>query len=228
MFLRLRNEPQQSWLLVEQATHFVVDPCFVECTTPHPDLVLRKPTELNPFLKLETNRKDSSCADRAWGDRPELVSLALAKPMSLAMLRTAPPSVLKTYICDPPSQDIDVHYNYRFPDSGVAMYQDKVEGAESMRTIGDIIHNVLEGEHGGASIGITLQALNTTPNYTRWKLDAHGGVLHPSLVVQKYEHMLNATAKRKTGIKIVDFTIRDMVILTDNERADVKSRGVEE
>jgi len=227
MFLRFRNKSQESWLLKEKITPTDTDRYFVECTKPSPDLTLRKPTELNPFLGLNVHFEDRSCADRAWRGRPEHVNLVLGKPMSLAMLRTAPPSVLKPYICDPPSEDINVHYHYRFPQGGIVVFQDKVEGAESIRTMGDIIRNALEGEHGRASIAMTLEMLNTSPNYTRWAMDAQGDVLHPSLAVQKYEYMLNATAELETGIMEVYFSIRDMVIPTEDERAAVKSRDKE-
>lgn len=228
MFLRLRNKPQQSWSLKGKPNASGYNPYFVECASSSPDPILRKPTELNPFLKLDSYYyyKGSSCAERVWNHPTEFINLPFDQPMSLTTLRTAPPSILRTYICDPPSGDFNIHYNYRFPQSGIMVYQDKVEGVESSRTIGDIVRNVL-GSDGRARIGLYLEELNKTPNYTRWENDSRGGILHPGLVVQKYEYMLNATAKLATGISKVCFKIRDMVIPTDDERAAVKSRDKE-
>lgn len=63
MFLRLRNKPQQSWSLKGKPSASGYNPYFVECASSSPDPILRKPTELNPFLKLDLYYKDSSCAE---------------------------------------------------------------------------------------------------------------------------------------------------------------------
>lgn len=157
MFLRVRNEPQRRWVLKEQATVSGVNRYFVESANDAANRNSRLPTGLNPFL---SNFAKTTCTKRT-RETPaiENVSLGLEQPLSLTMLREGAPSILRTYISDPPPRDIKVIYSYRFPDSQfIRVFSAKVEGAKN------------------------------------------------------------------SGIRTVDFAIRDMVIPTDDARAAVKSR----
>lgn len=87
MFLRVRNEPQVSWLLREQATTSGFKRYFVESASDHPDQNSRVPTDLNPFLRIR-NQSINTCAERIHGRvAVEQVILKFDQPVSLAMLR---------------------------------------------------------------------------------------------------------------------------------------------
>jgi hypothetical protein len=221
MFLRVCNEPQVSWLLKEQFTTSGVNRYFVESARKPRDPKSRVPTKLNPFLSKTIN---NTCAERARGPfAAERVRLRFDQPVSLTMLRQGVPSILKTYISDPPTEDVMVDYVYRFPESqSVRVHQDNSKGVKNSGTIGNAMHNAIEGSSGRVRLDHHLQGLGFN-----WETDSRGAAVHPHLIVEHYEKVFDPTAEFKNGISIVDFSIRDMVIPTDNERAAVKSRGVE-
>jgi hypothetical protein len=220
MFLRLRNKPRQYWLLREQATVFRTNRYFVESASDHPGQNSRSPTDLNPFL---SNHSRSTCAERARGKfAAERVRVRFDQPVSLNMLRTGVPSILKTYISDPPTEDVKVLYYYRLPTIGsIFVDQDKFEGAQNSGTIGNAIREALEGG-GRAWMDLPLKGLNFD-----WQTDSDGAATHPNLVLEHYEKIFSPTTGFMSGIRHVDFSIRDMVAPTEAERAAVKSKGFE-
>jgi hypothetical protein len=222
LFLRVRNEPQASWVLKEQATASGFKRYFVESASDPPDQNSRVPTNLNPFLRIR-NGSINTCAGRIHGKlAAEQVILEFDQPVSLTMLREGGPSLLNTYLSDPPSEDIKVLYEYLFPDSHrVLVSQNKFEGAQNSGTIGDAIRTAMDG--GGRA---TLDYHSSGLGFD-WQTDSRGAAVHPNLVVEHYENVFDPTAEFKSGIRFVHFGIRDMVVPTDDERAAVKSRGVE-
>lgn len=136
MFLRVRNEPQVSWLLKEQFTTSGVNRYFVESARKPRDPKSRVPTKLNPFLSKTIN---NTCAERARGPfAAERVRLRFDQPVSLTMLRQGVPNILKTYISDPPTEDVKVDYVYQFPESqSVRVHQDSSKGVKNSGTIGN-------------------------------------------------------------------------------------------
>lgn len=129
---------------------------------------------------------------------------------------------MKTYVSDPPSKDVKVLYYYRFPDSqSMLVHQDKFKGAQNSGTIGNTIRSAMEGG-GRAWLDHSLLGRGYD-----WEADSRGAAVHPHLVVEHYEKVFDPTAGFKSGIRTVDFSIRDMVIPTDDERAAVKSKDKE-
>lgn len=222
MFLRLRNKSHLNWQLKYKDTESGLAQEFVESVDPSADQDTRTTTELNPFLQLSYTY--IPCATRARLGVSEYANLALARPISLNMLERKTPSILNTYISDPPPHGhITVSYNYQFPRGFIAVHQEMLGLQDGDGTIGDTIRSALNGD-GEAMFGPHLSETELGPD---WVELPHGAESHARALIEHYEQMSGPTAKLKRGIRSVGFDMYEMVVPTDNERAAVKSGGLQ-
>lgn len=222
MFLRLHNTPQQGWLNKTNATANRLHWYFTESADPLLQKSLRIPTQLNPLLDLCS--KELSCAERT-GWEPEVAELAPNQPISLASLKHRTSSILNTYISDPPSNYVETQFPYRTPEGDIGVWRMMRDGERGDGTIGDLIRNTLEGD-GRAP----MQWCYKSPA-SRIKFEEYSdeGLATSRSVLECFQDASGPNDKRKKrGIRKVDFTIFDMVVRTEAERAAVKLRGVED
>ena len=220
MFLRVRNKPQRSWQLKWEKRASGLTDYFVESANPSLVQDMRAPTELNPFLELWYPHMP--CTERAGMSIGVEVKLTLARPVSLNKISNNTPSILNTYISDPPPPgNMTVNYAYCFPRGSLLVYRGMQAHEYGDGTIGDTIRNALEGD-GRAVIR------------TRFEMAPYGAELspdgesHPREVIEHYEQRSGPKAKLERGFKNVNLVLYGMVVPTDDERAAVRSRGMED
>lgn len=215
MFLRLRNTPEQGWVRQEKMTADGKELYFVEGTDPSSQQALRIPTQLNPFLRLRD--KSWHCVKRT----TESAILDVENPITLATLDHRAPSILKTYISDPPSDSVEVFLDYQLPQGEIETSRMMRHGERGDGTIGDSIRNTLEGYD---RVMIKWYGPGRNPNLEE---RTDGRLANSRQVIERFENASAPSGKRKGGgLKNLEFVIYDMIVPTEAERAAVKKRGV--
>lgn len=230
MFLRVRNKPQPTWQLKGRSREPVSRAYFVEfpngCEPPRHEF-LYTPVELNPLLKLDDRRsKGWSCATRADKIIDEEVYLTFDQPLSLSKLDNAPPSILNTYISDPPVNWIDVRGYYELREGLITIMNCSSEESRSTATLGELLSGALIGD------GRALIDFGSGVRYEKereslgWEQDFDGPVLDPRRVLAYYETMASQGDMSTQGFCEVFFNMEGAVMATEAERAVVKPDGV--
>jgi len=227
MFLRLRSKPQPKWSLRRELGR---QPYFVE-TGEHPRHNQCTPTYMNPFLKLaygfwrgETSNT-LSCAEKFDMHFCESARLVFEKPVTITMLEGKAPSVLDTYLSDPPCDNLEVSCTYQLVGHSIRISRYMVRGERGNGTLRDLICQTMVDD-GVAYVDQGRFDSDLEP--LGFREDECGGVDKPRQVIEHYEGRSQSTAASGSvyrGFSEVRLRFHDWVLPTEAERAVVKLRG---
>lgn len=226
MFLRLRKKSQQPWALLRPRVGI---PYFVE-DGGQPKAKTCIAANLNPFLEQQydlyrsQSSKNLSCSERFSLSISDRAKLVLDKPVSLSTLDGKGPSILDTYISDPPYNDVEVPYNYQLPGHAASVYRYMIRGERGDGTFRDLIRQTMEDD-GVAGFGFGCYECDLKP--LGFGEDECGAVYEARLAVEHYEKTSKPMAGFEPGVSEINLRLHYWVIPTEAERAAVRVKRKE-